>query len=309
VFLLSARTARFLNAGHIPGVTVSDALLATCEKQARSPDAGSAFFLELAAKQAAVLRGLGYRGAYYSGVHRFADLERLLQLEASFAPDDWRGFAREIRFRRPGEFYLLAEDAATGLADPERLEQDAERPPSDRRHSRHVTLGYRLSRWSHDLLFTPGRGLAPLAESLYRRARDPLQGPKLIRTLERGSKAVLYDCRDCGDCSLPEIAFLCPESQCVKNQRNGPCGGTRDGLCEVGELPCIWARAYDRDASRGDALRLLDHAPVLQDQALRGTSAWANTFLGRDHLGRRREARAARDREAKNGEDRLKPAS
>ena len=29
---------------------------------------------------------------------------------------------------------------------------------------------------------------------------------------------------------------------------------------------------------------MLDREPVLQDNALRGTSAWANTFLGRDHL-------------------------
>ena len=43
----------------------------------------------------------------------------------------------------------------------------------------------------------------------------------------------LFGCRDCGDCSLPDIAYVCPESQCAKNQRNGPCGGTRDGLCEV----------------------------------------------------------------------------
>jgi hypothetical protein len=28
---------------------------------------------------------------------------------------------------------------------------------------------------------------------------------------------------------------------------------------------------------------MLDRTPVMQDNALRGTSAWANTFLGRDH--------------------------
>ena len=29
---------------------------------------------------------------------------------------------------------------------------------------------------------------------------------------------------------------------------------------------------------------LLAHTPVIQDQSLRGTSSWANTWLGRDHL-------------------------
>jgi methylenetetrahydrofolate reductase (NADPH) len=106
----------------------------------------------------------------------------------------------------------------------------------------------------------------------------------MLRTLERLSKSVFYDCQDCGDCSLPDIAYLCPESQCAKNQRNGPCGGTRDGHCEVdGFGDCIWLRAYERLKHEGMELELLSHAPVVQNQALRKTSAWANNWLGRDH--------------------------
>ena len=94
-----------------------------------------------------------------------------------------------------------------------------------------------------------------------------------------------YDCRDCGDCSLPEIAYLCPESQCAKNQRNGPCGGTHDGLCEVGEKQCIWARAYDRLKPYGEEEGMLEGPVVIRNGALKGTSAWANALLGRDHRG------------------------
>jgi methylenetetrahydrofolate reductase (NADPH) len=93
----------------------------------------------------------------------------------------------------------------------------------------------------------------------------------------------MFGCRDCGDCSLPDIAFLCPESQCAKNQRNGPCGGTRDGKCEVADFDCIWSRAYDRLKYDGRQHQLLEHAPVVQDQSLRNTSAWGNTFRGVDH--------------------------
>ena len=46
----------------------------------------------------------------------------------------------------------------------------------------------------------------------------------------------------------------------------------------------IWSRAYDRLKSEGRSGDLLAHVPVLQDQSLRGTSSWANTWLGRDHL-------------------------
>jgi len=86
---------------------------------------------------------------------------------------------------------------------------------------------------------------------------------------------------------LPEVAYLCPESQCAKNQRNGPCGGTREGRCEVdGYGDCVWLRAYERLRHDGAERTLLQHAPVVQDQGLRGTSSWANSWLGRDHAAR-----------------------
>jgi len=105
-----------------------------------------------------------------------------------------------------------------------------------------------------------------------------------LRVLEHLSKAALFRCKDCGDCSLPDIAYLCPESQCAKNQRNGPCGGTRQGRCEVdGYGDCIWLRAYERLKHDGEDHELLQDSPVIQNQGLRGTSSWANLWLGRDH--------------------------
>jgi methylenetetrahydrofolate reductase (NADPH) len=79
------------------------------------------------------------------------------------------------------------------------------------------------------------------------------------------------------------MAYLCPESQCAKNQRNGPCGGTKAGRCEVLDKDCVWLRAYDRLKVLGRETAMLDAAPVLCDASLRGTSSWANALLGRDH--------------------------
>ncbi len=59
VYVLGLTPARFFHAGKIPGVTVTDDLLALVEKQAASPDRGRSFFLEFAAKQCAIARGLG----------------------------------------------------------------------------------------------------------------------------------------------------------------------------------------------------------------------------------------------------------
>lgn len=286
VYLLSSRVAQIFCEGRIPGVVVTDALLEVCRQQSRSADGGKAFFLEFAAKQIAIYRGLGFRGVYLGGVHSFPSIERILEIERSFAPDDWKQFGREIQFSRPGEFFYYTENPETKLADPER---ESARP---HRASTHVTAVYQISKLSHRTMFQPGTVLARWGAGVCAHAIDPMQGPSPLRALEHLSKAVLFQCKDCGDCSLPEIAYLCPESQCAKNQRNGPCGGTREGRCEVdGYGDCIWLRAYERLNHDGHEQRLLDHAPVVQNQGLRGTSAWANLWLGRDHTARREAVR------------------
>jgi len=283
VYLLGARVARLFQAGRIPGIVVTRPLLDLCLKHAGSADGGQAFFHEFAAKQIAVYRGLGFRGVYLGGVHSLPAIQRILEIERTFAEDDWKQFAREIRFSRPGEFYFYGSNPDTSLADP-----TIPAPSSSQTKSRHVGVAYGLSKWSHDVMFSPGRILTRWGAKMCGSARDSRQGPKPMRLLEHLSKSVLFQCRDCGDCSLPEIAFLCPESQCAKNQRNGPCGGTRDGRCEVdGYGDCIWLRAYERLKHDGRAGELLLHAPVVQNQGLRGTSAWANFWLGRDHTSRR----------------------
>jgi methylenetetrahydrofolate reductase (NADPH) len=279
VYVLTPRAARTFHEGRIPGIVVTPELLEECERQGRSPDAGKAFFHEFAARQVAVFRGLGYRGAYLGGIRDLAAVERILTIERSFAPDDWKGFAREIGYSRPGEFFLYPDGADAGPAD-----RPAQGTVSRSMPSRRAGFLYGLSKRVHGALFTPGRLLSRWGAAVCRRSRDPAQGPAPLRALERLSKTVLYRCKDCGDCSLPDVAFLCPESQCAKNQRNGPCGGTREGRCEVEGLgECVWLRAYERLKHDGAEDTLLAHAPVVQNQGLRGTSSWANFWLGRDH--------------------------
>ncbi|MCF6284131.1 MAG: methylenetetrahydrofolate reductase C-terminal domain-containing protein [Candidatus Hydrogenedentes bacterium] len=282
VYLLSAPVARFFHTGHIPGVVVTERLRDLCVRQARSPDHGKTFFLEFAAKQTAITRGLGYRGVYFGGAGSLDDIDKILEIERSFGPDDWKTLAREINFSPAGTFHYYAEDPSTGLADGSRLEPVYAASLEKREKTANVTLGYRMNRVVHELAFSPGKGMHGALKRLYTGNKSS-QGPALLQNVERVGKALLFQCKDCGDCSLPDIAYLCPESQCAKNARNGPCGGTRNGLCEVNNRECIWARAYDRLKWEGRERDLLGHAPVLQDQGLRGTSSWRNTFLGKDH--------------------------
>jgi methylenetetrahydrofolate reductase (NADPH) len=287
VFLLTGAAVQFFRRQAIPGVVISDALFEECQRRSSGPDHGEAFFRELAAKQLAVFRGLRFAGGYLGGVHSIDELDAILKLESSFAADDWKQFARQIQYALPREFYYFAIDPRTGLADPSRLDPEYEASLRDRRPTHNLTLAYRFSKMVHDGVFTPGTWWNRLGKRIYSTSSNPRQGPRPLRVLEYASKAAMFGCKDCGDCSLPDIAFLCPESQCAKNQRNGPCGGTRDGKCEVHEYECIWSRAYDRLKYEGREQDLLAHVPVIQDESLRGTSSWANSLLGRDHTASR----------------------
>jgi len=287
VYVLTRTVARLFNANAIPGCVVSDDLLATIEKAAAGPDKGKAFFLELAAKQVAIARGMGFRGAYVAG-HTLpaADVDRILALAETFAPS-WPDLAREVQHSPKGTFFVYRRDAITGLNTDELDPRYARslKPAARARTRRRGSLVYKVNRLTHDVAFAPGTpGYRALARVYRAIERYHLARPAHV--LEHAVKVPLFDCRDCGDCSLPDVAYLCPVSQCPKSERNGPCGGSHDGICEVLPRPCVWVRAYDRLKPYGEELAMLDRAPVLVDHALERTSAWANTYLGRDHYGR-----------------------
>src|ERR1019366_4680632 len=125
-------------------------------------------------------------------------------------------FYREINYSRPGEFFYYAAESAPGAPET----KTANLHPAPARHHR-SNLMYRFSKWTHNLMFTRASFFGKWGARVCRNSKNPDQGPRALRSMEHLSKAVLYQCKDCGDCSLPDIAFLCPESQCAKNQRNG----------------------------------------------------------------------------------------
>ena len=187
------------------------------------------------------------------------------------------------------EFYYFECDETTGLSSSEVSGAlVASRTSAARRHGRlRSPVNYRVSRSAHRAVFDPEAPLFGAARRFYSAVESaPVSARKVLHFAERASKMALHNCKDYGDCSLPEVAYLCPESQSAKNQRNGPCGGSHDGLCEVADRECIWARADERLKPYGKETSMLEGPVVFNNNALRGTSAWANTFLGRDHQAR-----------------------
>ncbi len=286
VYLLSRTAARAFRKGKIPGVVVTEELLALAERHGAGPDKGRGFFVDLAARHVAIARGLGFDGVYLGGHMPAATFGEILDLARSFGGDDWREFARELQFPFEDEFYFFEPDPETGLSS-DRVNDAYLDSRRRRKTDLRVPLKYRFSRRLHDAAFAGDAPLFPAGRGFYRAVeKAPRAVGKLVHAAEQAVKVPLFHCRDCGDCSLPEIAYVCPESVCAKNQRNGPCGGTRDGLCEVYDSECIWSQAYERLKAYGEEESMLDGPVVIKDNALARTSAWANTFLGRDHQAR-----------------------
>ena len=116
---------------------------------------------------------------------------------------------------------------------------------------------------------------------------------RMLHGFERWVKSLLYGCKDCGDCALFDVAYLCPVSQCPKDQRNAPCGGSYEGWCEVypDEKQCVWVRAYLRLKSEGKEDEIEKTITPPCNWNLWQTSSWINYFLGRDHSSQRRGIR------------------
>jgi len=71
-------------------------------------------------------------------------------------------------------------------------------------------------------------------------------------------------CQACGDCKLHLTGGICPVSRCSKSLMNGPCGGSRDGFCEIDpQTPCGWQLIIDRLEATG----CLDQYEVILEPA------------------------------------------
>lgn len=65
-------------------------------------------------------------------------------------------------------------------------------------------------------------------------------------------------CTQCGRCILGETGGICPVTSCHKGLVNGPCGGTKNGKCEIDEAKdCAWTLIYNRlkELNRLDSMK------------------------------------------------------
>jgi methylenetetrahydrofolate reductase (NADPH) len=287
VYLLTAGAARYMSEGNVPGAYVGEGLLTTLRDEAKATDKGLGARCLRAAKMIAVARGLGYAGVHIGGTGLTSEIVGQVLDDAEEMQGRWREWAEEIAHGRPGGFYLYRQ-TDDGKDGTRALGAPLPSPPAEAPHDRRIFRGYGVSRFFHYWVLTKGkRGFRLLMRVMDRRERK--KGPHRHHGLEHLGKTALYGCVDCGDCGLESAGYSCPMAQCPKCQRNGPCGGSKDGWCEVypQERFCIHFKAYYRLRKHGELSKLDRCITPPNNWELFETSAWSNYTHGRDNAAHR----------------------
>lgn len=260
VYVLPPKAAEKFSKGEPPGCWVSKELLERIQDEAKAPDKGMAARLERAARTVAILRGLGYAGAYLGGMDNAERIQWIIQRSEEIAPQ-WEEFAEEISYGPKGGFYYFDQHSL---------------PPKPR-----GLVPQTMDAMGQMFPVNKEGPLRDFMKSVFSWVDKRPATAHALERIEFAIKAPMFGCQACGNCVLGQMEYVCPMT-CPKSMRNGPCGGTFNGMCEViPDKPCIWVAVYDRAkaADRVDELRTYIPPRLL---SLKGTSSWINYFLNRD---------------------------
>lgn len=104
---------------------------------------------------------------------------------------------------------------------------------------------------------------------------------RLYRVLfgfEEWFKKRIFGCHSCGQCVLRSTSLVCPQT-CPKQMRNGPCGGSMFGKCEVfPDRDCVWTKIHERADTH--AMQIFDMSEKIVriqpavDWSIAGTLPW-----------------------------------
>ncbi len=288
IYILPFGAAKMMNRNDLPGSVVTDKLLAEIDRERNDPDKGEKARILRAARLYAILKGMGYSGVHIGGHNiKYEQVEEIIR-QGETLSSQWTSLIRYFDYPIDGGFYYFEHDPDTGLnRETPTRRQDW---PLDAK----VECSYGFLRFFHQLMYEPGKKLYGAMKGLC----SKVQGTKmeyLFHKLEHLTKVALFDCRDCGDCALIDVAYLCPMSQCPKNQRNGACGGSFQGWCEVypQKRQCVYVRAYNRLKKHGKEEQLGKDIVPPCNWDLYQTSSWINYYLGKDHTSNRQDVNSS----------------
>lgn len=255
VLVVNHAAAKYMQT--LPGCVVTDAFLTKLSKE-KEPD-----YLLRASQQLAMFRALGYGGVDLGRPGEFKTVEEIEKIVDGALPiTDWREFKASITFPMP----------------------EAPTPRFKR------TAGF--SRAVHSTVLEPHAPLRGITRALMSPFNAGAEREsalyRIFNALEEAGKGLMYECKHCGDCFLPENNFICTWGGCEKGLDNPPCGDADPrGYCgsNVNRI-CVGERLYFRALARNDLETFKKTTLPSRKPALAGKASILNYVFGRDHTAR-----------------------
>ncbi|MDO8685565.1 MAG: methylenetetrahydrofolate reductase C-terminal domain-containing protein [Clostridiales bacterium] len=280
IFVLSAPVARLMNRNEIPGCVVTHEMVEILEKERLASGSTTINAKEASLFRAsqlyAIFKGLGYSGVNISGHGLgYNDVISIISKGGELSPK-WTEQIASFNYPQPRGFYYFTKDEKTGL------NTDI---PTDRKltGNRRSSLRFKMFSLVHSMFFDEKSMLYPVFR-IGARIIDKTFLKRPFTWFEYIAKTLSNECLFCGDCAMHELGFICPMSQCPKQQRNGPCGGSYNEWCEVypGSRKCIFVTMYKTYKNSGKEEKLKQQYIPPCNWELSRTSSWLNYFNGRD---------------------------
>jgi ferredoxin len=118
-----------------------------------------------------------------------------------------------------------------------------------------------MSRNAAVLSLACGAGVQAMARRFTQTPVLPGVNTTFIGVLEKPG-LFTEECSGCGDCNLAFFGAVCPFTRCAKKLLNGPCGGSRNGKCEVNpQTDCAWNLIIERLKALGQMGNLRIYIP------------------------------------------------
>ncbi|MFZ7134073.1 MAG: methylenetetrahydrofolate reductase C-terminal domain-containing protein [Eubacteriales bacterium] len=283
IYVLSMPVARMMNKNLIPGCVVTEQMMKDLQDEKAEYKSNKERQILRSAKLYAILKGLKFDGVTIAGHGLTYNDVKVILDKGEELSQNWEQLVQEFDYPQENGFYFFEKDEKTGLNTD---------TPVDRRKtgSKSNSLFYWSFGLVHKFALSDHAPLYPMIRWFAQRIdRSFLKKP--FTYFEYYTKTVTNECQFCGDCIMHELAFQCPMSQCAKHQRNGACGGSRDGWCEVypGKKKCIYVNMYEKFKHSGKEYTMKIRNAPPNDWSLYKTSSWLNFFNKRDYNYREKE--------------------
>lgn len=267
VYWLTTRTPapRLMHDIKLPGCFVSDALLDTLKTETVDEH------IERAAQQVAMYKAIGAAGVDIGGVHDFAVFMKILTRAADIG-DNWQQYKDNLCWPAEKAFYLYDDTGKQVSLSTAKKKCNT-----------------RVFNFIHRAILTPDyRGFKAFRAALkaVRADREGSFSYKAFNAIEKGVKYLAFECKECGDCYLPDNFGCCTIGGCEKGLDNAPCGdATVDGLCGNNlKRQCIGEKVYVAAIAEPGGREALRHK-ICRSRipTLKHTSSIVNYLFGKDH--------------------------